>query len=92
MSPDRVRGYSSAAWLFMSKEQFSEQATAVDDEYTDVPDPDAVIEFGDGVEEGFVGLIEHTLATSDFVRTHRVPMTAQGQETTLLVSEVVPDV
>ena len=56
------------------------------------PDPDAVIEFGDDVEEGFVGLIEHTLATSDFVRTNRVPMTAQGAETTLLVSEVDPDV
>ncbi len=91
MSPEWVRGYSSTAWLFMSKEQVSEPATAADDEYAAVPDPDAVIEFGDDVEEGFVGLVEHTLATSDFVRTHRVSMTAQGSETTLLVSEVEPD-
>ena len=76
----------------MSNEHVSQPATAADDEHATVPDPDAVIEFGDDVEEGFVGLVEHTLSTSDFVRTNRVPMTAQGGETTVLVTEVEPDV
>ena len=76
----------------MTSETQSRPSAAQDDEYATVPDPDAVIEFGDDIEEGFVGLIEHTLATSDFVRTNRVPVTSQGGETTLLVSEVDPDV
>jgi len=76
----------------MTSDTQSRRSAAQDDEQATVPDPDAVIEFGDDVEEGFVGLVEHTLATSDFVRTHRIPMTAQGAETTLLVSEVDPDV
>lgn len=76
----------------MTSETQLDSVEAQDDEYATVPDPDAVIEFGDDVEEGFVGLVEHTLATSDFVRTYRVPMTAQGKETTLLVSEVEVDV
>ena len=54
-------------------------------------DPDAVIEFGQDVEEGFVGLVEHQLAVSDFVRTERVPLTARGNETTLLIIEVRHD-
>lgn len=51
-------------------------------------DPDAVIEFGQDVEEGFVGLVEHQLAMSDFVRTERVPLTARGDQMTILVTEV----
>jgi len=76
----------------MTSETQSATSAGLDDEHTDGPDPDAIIEFGDDVEEGFVGLVEHTLATSDFVRTRRVPMTAQGEETTILVSEVDPNV
>jgi len=76
----------------MTTDTQSNTSEAQDDEYATVPDPDAVIEFGDDVEEGFVGLIEHTLATSDFVRTNRVPMTSQGGGTTLLINEVDPDV
>ena len=76
----------------MTTDTQSHTSEAQDDEYATVPDPDAVIEFGDDVEEGFVGLIEHTLSTSDFVRTNRVPVTSQGGETTLLLNEVDPDV
>jgi len=65
--------------------------TVADDHAQTASDFDAVIEFGQDVEEGFVGLVEHQLATSDFVRTERVPLTARGDETTLVVTEVRHD-
>ena len=71
----------------MSQKSQSRPTVADEHEQT-ASDFDAVIEFGQDVEEGFVGLIEHQLATSDFVRTERVPLTAQGDETTLMVTEV----
>jgi len=71
----------------MSQKSQSRPPIAEDDEHT-VSEFDAVIEFDQDVEEGFVGLIEHQLATSDFLRTERVPLTAQGDETTLVVTEV----
>ena len=70
----------------MSQKSQSRSPVAEDDEQT-ASDFDAVIEFGQDVEEGFVGLVEHQLATSDFVRTERVPLTARGAETTLMVTE-----
>jgi len=74
----------------MSQNSQSRPPIAEDDEHT-VSDSDAVIEFGQDVEEGFVGLVEHQLATSDFLRTERVPLTARGDETTLVVTEVRHD-
>jgi len=74
----------------MSQKSQSRPPIAEDDEHT-VSDFDAVIEFGQDVEEGFVGLVEHQLATSDFVRTERVPLTARGDETTLVVTEIRHD-
>jgi len=74
----------------MSQKSQSRPPIAEDDEHT-VSDSDAVIEFGQDVEEGFVGLVEHQLATSGFLRTERVPLTARGDETTLVVTEVRHD-
>ena len=74
----------------MSQKSQSIPPIAEDDEHT-VSDSDAVIEFGQDVEEGFVGLVEHQLAMSDFVRTERVPLTARGNETTLMITEVRDD-
>jgi len=74
----------------MSQKPQSTPTVADNDEQT-ASDFDAVVEFGQDVEEGFVGLVEHQLATSDFVRTERVPLTARGDETTLVVTEVRHD-
>jgi hypothetical protein len=60
----------------MAREQVSEPTTAADDEYAAVPT--TVIEFGDDVKDGFVGLVEHTLPPSECVRTDRVDYTGRG--------------
>ena len=74
----------------MSQKSQSRPPVAEDHEQT-ASDFDAVIEFGHDVEEGFVGLVEHQLAMSDFIRTERVPITARGDGTTLLITEVRHD-